>query len=573
LLQKKSSIYIALCTLLLIGGGLRLYKLDAYGLGGDEKYALLVSNFIYQEGGGQNEVLRNESENYFTNKQLVPPTSFHDFQRAIASRDNGSGATYDLLLHNWIKLFGVSDFALRSLSVLFNMLTVLLLFVFTKTWTGNYKLALLIAFLAAVSPFYVVVSQVSRGYSLLFLLALLSTYLLLFYYRSHKVVYMVFYSIVVFLALQTHYSIFPLFFVHGLYILIFHRKLNSMVAFGLAMVFPFVGMLAWFGSTGGQWAMHSVSQSAIAYNQMALIEPYEWLRISTLTTVLDQTWRTFTLTFPLIHNIGEVLIGVKNLVLAGFIGVVIAFAYVAKPLKPLIKFGVVSLFLGAQYFFTSVQPLSFILFSLVIALVIISVKQVVSVKNEMLLLSGMISVLSFVFLVIFAFQDGNTMRILPRYSGYSYAFSCVGAGAFLYHFSNNKHVTSFILLLVFCLVTLNYVHIFRAIYADNAPNYFHQFPEKRLPNPYYFLAETISETYSKSDTLILPSAAIDTTYGGFEIVKYSVQDAQYLNIYLSRKELKIIQRIDRSELNKVILKHADGTSEILFDFEGMKYRY
>jgi hypothetical protein len=117
------------------------------------------------------------------------------------------------------------------------------------------------------------------------------------------------------------------------------------------------------------------------------------------------------------------------------------------------------------------------------------------------------------------------------------------------------------------------VHIFRAIYADNAPNYFHQFPEKRLPNPYYFLAETISETYSKSDTLILPSAAIDTTYGGFEIVKYSVQDAQYLNIYLSRKELKIIQRIDRSELNKVILKHADGTSEILFDFEGMKYRY
>jgi uncharacterized membrane protein len=573
LLQKKSSIYIVLCTLLLIGIGLRFYKLDAFGLGGDEKYALLVSNFIYQEGGGQNQILRNESEKYFTNKQLVPPSSFGDFQLAIASRDNGSGATYDLLLHNWIKLFGVSDFSLRSLSVLFNMLTVLLLFIFTKSWTSNYKLALLVAFLAAVSPFYVAVSQVSRGYSLLFLLALLTTHLLLLYYHNRKVVYMVLYSIATFLTLQTHYSIFPLFFIHGLYVLTFHRKIKPIMAFGLAMIPPFVGMLAWFGSAGGQWALHSVEQSAVAYNKMAVTEPYEWLRVSTLTSVANQLWRAFTLTFPVFHNIGESLFGVKNFVLSILVSGLITFAFTVKSVDSFVKIGAISFLLIGQYLLTTVQPLHFMLFTLLITLALLLLTKATCIKNKMLILSIVIAILSHVFLVIFAFQDGNTMRILPRYSGYGYAFSCVAVGVAIYYLRNHNRVVKFTILLVLSFATLNYVQIFRSIFVDRPANYFHQFPDKRIPNPYYTLAETISETYVKGDTLILPSAVIDTKYGGFEIAEYSVQDAQYLNIYLSRKEPEIIQRIDRSEPNKVILKHADGTSEILFDFEGTKYRY
>ncbi len=35
----------------------------------------------------------------------------------------------------------------------------------------------------------------------------------------------------------------------------------------------------------------------------------------------------------------------------------------------------------------------------------------------------------------------------------------------------------------------------------------------------------------------------------------------------------VIRPIDRNEPNKVILKKANGSQQVLFDFEGQKYRY
>lgn len=573
MLQKKSSVNIILCLILLLGTGFRFYKLDAFGLGGDEKYALLVGNFIYQEGGNQHEILRNESKHYFTNKQLTPPTGFDDFQLAIASRDNGSGATFDLLLNQWIKLFGVSDFAVRSLSVLFNILSVLLIFVFTKSWTCNAKIALMATFLAAFSPFYIVVSQVARGYSLLFFLALLSTHLLLLFYQKSKVVYLVFYSITVYLALQTHYSIFPLFFIHGLYVLAFQRKIKSIFSFGLAMIFPFAGMIFWLNSTGGQWALHSIEQSAIAYNKMVIEAPYEWLRVTTLTSATNQLWREFTLTFPIFHNLGDALLGTKNIIFSLLISGIFSFAFIEKSFSPKLKIGVIFFIVVLQSFLITVMPLQFILFSLIIALLVFLLTKIRLLENKALKFSLAIVILSHVFLVLFAFKDGNTMRIIPRYSGYSYAFSCVLTAVALFYLWQSGLLLQFAVVAVIGVSVVSHIQIFESIFNDRAANYFHQFPEKRISNPYYSLAETITEIYVPGDTLILPSAVVDSTYGGFKIAKYSVQDAQYLNIYLSRKDPGIIQRIDRNEPNKVILKHADNSSEILFDFEGMKYRY
>lgn len=573
MLQKKPSVYLVLALLLLLGTGLRCYRLDAFGLGGDEKYALLVGSFIYQEGGNQHEILRNESQQYFTNKQLVSPTAFDDFQLAIASRDNGSGATYDLILNQWIKLFGVSDFAVRSLSVLFNILTILLVFVFAKTWTGNSKIALLATFLAVISPFYVVVSQVARGYSLLFLLALLSTHLLLLFYRKNKIIYLAFYSIIVYLALQTHYSIFPLFFIHGLYVLAFHRKFKPMFAFSLSMTFPFVGMLLWLNSTGGQWAFHSIEQSAIAYNKMVIEAPYKWLQVTTWATATDQLWREFTLTFPVFHNLGESLLGTKNFLFSLVISVIFGFVFVEKSISLKISILAILIVLVVQFFLITVDPLQFMLFSLLLSVSFFLLTKLRHLENKALKFSLVIVVLSHVFLVLFAFKDGNTMRIIPRYSGYGYAFSCVLVASAVFYLWKSKVIIKFALLLIFGISTLLHFQIFGSIYVDRPANYFHQFPEPRIENPYYSLAETVAEIYVQGDTLILPSAVIDTTYGGFEIAKYSVQDAQYLNIYLSRKDPEITQRIDRSEPNKVILKHADGTFKILFDFEGTRYRY
>ena len=53
---------------------------------------------------------------------------------------------------------------------------------------------------------------------------------------------------------------------------------------------------------------------------------------------------------------------------------------------------------------------------------------------------------------------------------------------------------------------------------------------------------------------------------------YSVSDAQLTNFYLP-KESEIIQRVDINEDNKIIIKKANGSEKLIFDFKGAKYRY
>ena len=80
---------------------------------------------------------------------------------------------YFVLLHYWMLLFGTSEVAVRSLSAIFGILSILLIYkigcqLFSK------KVGLISCFLLAVSSYNINYSQVARGYSLLLLLTLLS---------------------------------------------------------------------------------------------------------------------------------------------------------------------------------------------------------------------------------------------------------------------------------------------------------------------------------------------------------------------------------------------------------------
>ncbi|MFH1840891.1 MAG: glycosyltransferase family 39 protein [Candidatus Shapirobacteria bacterium] len=95
----------------------------------------------------------------------------------IVSRDT-SPPLYYLLLHLWIKVFGTSEIAIRSLSFLFFLLTALTVYLIGKHW-WNKKTGLIAALLVALNPFLFSYAFEGRMYALLGLTTSLSIYFFL----------------------------------------------------------------------------------------------------------------------------------------------------------------------------------------------------------------------------------------------------------------------------------------------------------------------------------------------------------------------------------------------------------
>jgi 4-amino-4-deoxy-L-arabinose transferase-like glycosyltransferase len=80
---------------------------------------------------------------------------------------------YFLTLYPWQRLAGTSEFAFRFVSVLWGVLFVPLLYILLRRW-ARWRLALLAALLAVLSPFLVAYSQEARMYTMLPCLAVLA---------------------------------------------------------------------------------------------------------------------------------------------------------------------------------------------------------------------------------------------------------------------------------------------------------------------------------------------------------------------------------------------------------------
>lgn len=90
---------------------------------------------------------------------------------------------YYLILHYWIKLAGVSEFALRFPSAVFGAAAVPVLYVLTiKLY--DHRVALLSSSVLAIAPFQIIYSQEARMYSLFVLLTITSMYFLVSWLTS-----------------------------------------------------------------------------------------------------------------------------------------------------------------------------------------------------------------------------------------------------------------------------------------------------------------------------------------------------------------------------------------------------
>ncbi|WP_426508121.1 glycosyltransferase family 39 protein [Serratia proteamaculans] len=112
---------------------------------------------------------------------------------------------YYLLLHGWMLLFGDSILAVRSLSMLFGVVTVALVIKLTR-WLANERAALLAGGLMAIMPMAVRYSQEARMYALMGMLIIAATMALVMWLKAPaNRRYLAAYAVLMTLSLYTYY--------------------------------------------------------------------------------------------------------------------------------------------------------------------------------------------------------------------------------------------------------------------------------------------------------------------------------------------------------------------------------
>lgn len=140
---KSREALFSLLSIILLGGLLRIYDLGSESIWLDEAASieLSVQNIaLVVEGAG--------------------PTQNHP-------------PLYFVVLHFWMNLFGTSEVATRSLSAMFGIISIPLIYQ-VGSILFNRKVGLISGLLSAISFYHIYYSQEVRGYSLLLLLSLLS---------------------------------------------------------------------------------------------------------------------------------------------------------------------------------------------------------------------------------------------------------------------------------------------------------------------------------------------------------------------------------------------------------------
>ena len=130
---------------------------------------------------------------------------------------------YYFCLKVWSMLFGTSDFALRSMSVFFSGVAIILAFFLLRRWFGE-KAAALSTFALSLAPILIRYSQEMRMYGVVFAIVVGATYLLDIALKSKKKLAWFFYALLICLGMWTHYFTALAWLAHFGYIIYYFRK-------------------------------------------------------------------------------------------------------------------------------------------------------------------------------------------------------------------------------------------------------------------------------------------------------------------------------------------------------------
>jgi mannosyltransferase len=200
-------IYHLLVLFLLIGAFIRFYKLNITGLWLDEIFSMRGAN---------------------------PQTSLKDvYEYSKADQP----PLYFMILNCWLKLFGYTDMAGRSLAALYGLLGIPAIYFLGKEFKDE-KTGLLVAFMTTINWFHADFSREIRFYPLVFLLSTLSYLFFLRCIKRSQALDFILYIICTSLLLNTHYFALAVFgsqFVIFIVTIIFFHKRETQFIIGAAL--------------------------------------------------------------------------------------------------------------------------------------------------------------------------------------------------------------------------------------------------------------------------------------------------------------------------------------------------
>lgn len=249
---------VLLCAVLLLALALRSFRLDGQSLWSDEGVSVALAQ---------------------RDLATITRDAAHDIHPPL----------YYYLLHLWVRLFGSSEIAVRSLSLLCGLLLVFFTYLLGRALFDD-RVALIASFLAAISPFQVYYSQETRMYILVALQGAISLFLLLKFASATREEAAnlwptaALYTLSITSALYTHYFAFTIFLVanlaYALWLLLVPsaRKWRALTLWSLSQLLVILLYLPWLNFAKEQLRTWPAISQPIALNFLA----QEVLRIFSL---------------------------------------------------------------------------------------------------------------------------------------------------------------------------------------------------------------------------------------------------------------------------------------------------
>jgi uncharacterized membrane protein len=569
--------YSILILILFFAVGLRCYNIEGVTLAGDEKFTLLGYNGICM--GGKNQAHIYEQP-YFTPKEFWSDIHIQSYFDAVAISDIGAHIPYNLLLNGWSTVFGINDWQLRLFSILMGLLTVFFLYKLVLENTKNQLLSYIVCGLFAIEPLMLALNRMIRSYSLSLLLTVLATYLFFEIINNrHRKIDYVWYALIVATSLLTHYLNFLVILVHGLIVLFFVRDFKKWFALGLSVGFGGLVLVWWLTAGGGIYTFKFLEDKNALHRKMAEMPLSQnpmagMVDRPTAENLAKRFYELASDQFITTNNLWNHLVGNKNWVVV--LAITLFSILVSLFSKHKYRYVAIYVVLGTGLAVISINRFHFFVLICNALLLFYLLKAYwqnrQSVFNSFYVFCLLICVLPYLYLAFDALSNGHTSSLTQRYASFSMPYALVLVALLVSQIKDLPKPAAIPIAVGMLIQLFLVLQIDWKVLNDMYPKYTY-YGKSKIKNPYYSTAQKIIENYSKGDTVVYPSYNKNVYSSVLEDKRpIGVLDAQFMNVYLP-KNATYIQRIDRNEPNKVILKKANGSQQVLFDFEGQKYRY
>lgn len=395
---------------ILVSFWFKIYHIEDRSLTWDE-----METFLEANGIGYKVSFRPYAG--FTSGDFQKERKFKNSVQALISRDSGNGIVYISMLYVWMKSWGNSSATIRSLSLLFSMLTVFMVYLLAMELFKDRNTSFWCASVFCFHELAVQYSTEARAYSVAAFFCVVTVWLffkLVNGSQSKNYLLIFFFALSTSMALLSHY--FSSFIIIALIViaLLYLRNVNAWKNLIASSIFVFIVVLLWLftGGLEGLDVMHLRNED---YRQLSLADPENsFYGRTTLSSAVGGFLQMVTHTF----GIGFQKMGME------------------------VRYSCLFLILPGLLFF-------------------LNKKEIVKNKNEVvsLIILSLIIPLIAVFL---AYSSGHIISFQTLYLNFSVPFSCILIG-FLVSISikaGNKKTVIPALLFYLVLFLSNYPNLF-----------------------------------------------------------------------------------------------------------------